>query len=431
MESASESRGQRITRAAGPNHATSPADLFPRTDRFRMAGSPLIGGMGIVFRATDVGLDRTVAIKRIRPEFSADEPLVSRFLREARALARLDHPNIVKVLELSSDFLGHWIVMNWIEGRSLADVLKEHTTIPRDRAIDIICQIASGLQQAHDAGLYHRDIKPANILLEGPDRAILVDFGLVRIESDLQPRMSETVTGAMLGTVEFVSPEQLRDPRTASAFSDQWSLAATLYQMLTGFSVRARDDDMLPQEIRPAIQKALKPIPGHRFETVRDFAQALKGADVATGLMSEAIHAPRAAVSGDTQPLRGDSSKLGIPEISTRALPHRAEADAHEFRVIEPTHKRGKNETQDTRMQRVPRPQGLAAPFTADIARATQEAWAQHLGIGVEVRNTIGMKLRVIPPGIFEMGSPTSEPERRVNEVQHIVTISQPKLLGV
>ncbi len=382
----SDSIGQRASRVVSPNVLSSPEELFPRTDRFRIDGPPRTGGMGVVFKAIDVGLERPVAIKRIRPEFAAEETLVGRFLREARALAKLKHGNIVKVLELGSDSLGSYIVMDWIEGRSLSEELSEKTTIPVERAVHIIRQIAAGLQVAHDAGLHHRDVKPANILLDERDHAVLVDFGLVRIESEAKANIAETITGALLGTVEFISPEQLRDPRSASAASDQWSLAATMYQMVTGFSVRARDDDMLPPEIRPAIVRALKPVPDNRFPSVMAFAEAL-----------------------------GFTGNSTIPAPASPFEPPKSTGSA----------------ASGTSVHLKNRPSLLVAPFSREQAQKSQEAWARYLGIEVEVTNSIGMKLRLIPPGTFEMGSPSSEPERGNDETLHLVTISEPKLMGV
>lgn len=385
----SDSIGQRTSRVVSPNVLSSPEELFPSTDRFRIDGPPRSGGMGVVFKAIDVGLERPVAIKRIRPEFAAEETLVGRFLREARALAKLKHGNIVKVLELGSDSLGSYIVMDWIEGRSLAEELSEKATIPVERAVHIIRQIAAGLQVAHDVGLHHRDVKPANILLDERDHAVLVDFGLVRIESEAKANAAETITGALLGTVEFISPEQLRDPRSASAASDQWSLGATLYQMVTGFSVRARDDDMLPPEIRPAIVRALKPVPDNRFPSIMAFAEALGVAG------SSSISAPASTPASPFEPPKSTGSAASSIFVHSKN-----------------------------------RPPLLVAPFTRERAQKSQEAWARYLGIEVEVTNSIGMKLRLIPPGTFEMGSPSSEPERCDNETLHMVTISEPKLMG-
>ena len=271
-----ETYGQDPTRHRQSHDQLTGTDLFPETDRYQMLEKPLQGGMGLVFKALDQRLDRTVAIKRIRPEFAQDNQLISRFQREATTMAKFRHPHLVQIYELDSDAIGPFIIMDWIEGSNLASVLKEQGALQTDLAIQIIIQVAEALQVAHDAGVIHRDIKPANILLDKKNQAYISDFGLVRIEAETISGKSETVTGALLGTVDFIAPEQLHDPRNANELSDLWSLGATFYQILTGFSVRARDDDLLPEALRPYVLKALKPRPEDRFTSMKELANALR-----------------------------------------------------------------------------------------------------------------------------------------------------------
>ena len=293
-----ESRGQDKTRLSQPE-AQLPEDLRPRDERYVIVEPPKQGGMGILFKAFDTRLERTVAVKRIRPEFSGDQALVARFVKEAKTLARFRHAGIVQVLELAEDEFGPYIVMEWIDGESLAEIEKCHGPFQPSQAVEIIQRVAEGLQAAHQQGAIHRDIKPANILLDRSGQPYLVDFGLVRIESDSRASMAETVTGAMLGTLDFISPEQMKDPRQATELSDLWSLAATLYQMLTGFSVRARDDELLPEELRGVIARALKPRPADRYENVAAFAEALAVAMRGPGQQNEvaAADTPPATVA--------------------------------------------------------------------------------------------------------------------------------------
>ena len=138
---------------------------------------------------------------------------------------------------------------------SLAQALKEEGPFEWQRAATIISKVAAALQVAHDAGIIHRDIKPANILLDEADEPHVTDFGLVRLEAS-HSVASETMTGALLGTVDFVAPEQLEDPRNASVQSDIWSLGATLYRLVTNRSVRGRRESLIPEPLRGIVLMA-------------------------------------------------------------------------------------------------------------------------------------------------------------------------------
>lgn len=190
------------------------------------------GGMGAVFRGHDEQLDRTVAIKVI--PFVGDDPdLQRRFRNEAQSAAKLDHPRIARVFDVGSHGDWHYIVFEYIEGTNIRDLVTRNAVLPIDDAVFYTCELADALQHAADRGIVHRDIKPSNILIGQDSKIKLVDMGLARSENlDLSEDM--TASGVTLGTFDYISPEQAKDPRDADLRSDIYSLGCTLYFMLTG-----------------------------------------------------------------------------------------------------------------------------------------------------------------------------------------------------
>ena len=230
------------------------------------------GGMGEVLLATDKRLDRQVAIKRIRGDSSRSKTAVNRFLTEAKAIASLSHPNIVHINDYGRDKEGPFLIMEYVDGGSLLDRCRDGA-LPIDQAIELTSQLCDGLAKAHDRGIIHRDIKPANILLTQDGVPKLSDFGLAKAEST---DTGMTVAGAVLGTLDFMPPEQRRDAALADVRSDLWSLAATFYQMVTGESPRVIDLDLCPPELRAFLAQGLKSKKEDRYQSAREFRDALK-----------------------------------------------------------------------------------------------------------------------------------------------------------
>ena len=245
------------------------------------------GGMGVVFKAKDRRLGRTVAIKRMLGELAQSRQASRRFLTEAQSVAALNHFNIVGIHEMERSVEGPYIVMEYVPGGSLGDRL-QGGPLDLSEAVDVIAQVCDGLQKAHDAGIVHRDIKPDNILMTLDGTPKLGDFGLARHETSHD---GKTAAGAVLGTLDFMAPEQRRDASQADARSDQWSLAATLYQVLTGESPRVIDLEEVPDQIRGVLQTALKSNPERRFESVAEFRGALREVVVA-GASGVAVGVP-------------------------------------------------------------------------------------------------------------------------------------------
>ncbi|HWJ03342.1 MAG TPA: Stk1 family PASTA domain-containing Ser/Thr kinase, partial [Verrucomicrobiae bacterium] len=214
------------------------------------------GGMALIYKARDTLLNRPVTVKVLRPEYTGDEEFVARFRKEAQAVAKLSHPNIVSVYDVGQENETHYIVMEYIEGRNLKQVIKELGTIPVKHAIDITRQICEGLQDAHENGIVHRDIKPHNILVMDNGRIKVADFGIAQIMSSITITSSETI----VGSVHYFSPEQAKGGST-SIKSDIYSVGVVLYEMVTG---------KVPYEGETPIAVALKhiqerPIPPGRL----------------------------------------------------------------------------------------------------------------------------------------------------------------------
>lgn len=191
------------------------------------------GGMGAVFRAVDKTLDRIVAVKVVSSE-QTDEDTLRRFRNEAQSAARLDHPNIARVYSVGEEAGWNFIVFEFIEGVNVRDLVAHKGPLPLDETISYVVQVADALEHASQRDVVHRDIKPSNLLVMQDGRAKLVDMGLARLHQVESSAEDLTATGVTLGTFDYISPEQARDPRDTDVRSDLYSLGCTMYYMLTG-----------------------------------------------------------------------------------------------------------------------------------------------------------------------------------------------------
>ena len=201
---------------------------------YKIIGRIRIGGMGAVFRAIDTHLDRVVAIKILPPASACDPQAIARFRHEARSTALLNHDHVARVYFCGEEAGLHYIAFEYVAGTNVRDLLGSGQPLPIAQAVRVTYEIATALRHMAARGVVHRDIKPSNIIVTPEGDATLVDFGLARSDSRSESQADLTVAGTTLGTFDYISPEQARDPRMADVRSDIYSLGCTLYHMLTG-----------------------------------------------------------------------------------------------------------------------------------------------------------------------------------------------------
>ncbi|MDV7223950.1 protein kinase domain-containing protein, partial [Streptomyces prunicolor] len=196
--------------------------------RYRVDARIAVGGMATVYRAVDTRLDRVLALKVMHPTLAADAHFVDRFIREAKSVARLAHPNVVQVFDQGADRSYVYLAMEYVAGCTLRDVLRERGALQPRAALDIMEPVLAALGAAHRAGFVHRDMKPENVLIGDDGRVKVADFGLVRSVDT-----NTSTTGAVLGTVSYLAPEQI-EGSTADPRVDVYACGVVLYEMLTG-----------------------------------------------------------------------------------------------------------------------------------------------------------------------------------------------------
>ncbi|MGH3414161.1 MAG: protein kinase domain-containing protein, partial [Marmoricola sp.] len=216
-------------------HPTDPVIGRVLDGRYRVGPRIARGGMAVVHQATDLRLDRTVAVKIMHAGLADDDEFVTRFEREAHAAARLAHPNVVAVFDQGEDCTDGqvtlFLVMEYVPGLTLRDLIRKEAPLPPARALDVLAPVLSALESAHRAGMIHRDVKPENVLLSDNGEVKVADFGLARaVSSESQ---ATTAGGVLVGTVSYLSPELVVDSR-ADTRADVYAAGVVLYEMLTG-----------------------------------------------------------------------------------------------------------------------------------------------------------------------------------------------------
>jgi len=514
------------------------------------------GGMGEVFRARHRHLERDEAVKVVASERLDSPEAVARFEQEAKAAAKLMHENIVATYDAGQQEGVHYLAMEYVDGRDLSQIVDNEGPLSVEQAIDYVIQAARGLAYAHQRGIIHRDIKPSNLLLaiddqpsavggeEGaPQSAIIkiLDMGLARLTEDvLRAARGEeterlTKTGQLMGTLDYMSPEQAEDFQAADQRSDIYSLGCTLHKLLTGDPVYDADTSMrrllahrdapipslrecgrnIPTELDAVFQKMVAKNPNDRYQSMDELITALTASRTPAPPVIVASGPPRhrrsrsTAVSKLKKPDIGRWAEIARswPVVQT-ALRHRrvtaiavgvvaafflmaavvltfrtpmgeievvldeGVADSVEivltrggkeliicrvdqwtirlvegeyrvdvkgrenrFEIAENTVRVVRGEKAIVKVSVAEKPTETPAlaksPFNAEQGKRHQQEWARHLGMPVEMTNSIGMKLTLIPPGEFMMGSPESEEGRSDNEYQHRVRITNAFYIGV
>jgi serine/threonine-protein kinase len=214
---------------------TEPAELADgprRLGGFELVSKIAEGGMGAVYRAKQLSLDRTVAVKILPERLAKNQQFVARFLREARLAARFSHPNVVGAVDAGEADGVHYFAMEYVEGESLGDLLKREGALPEPRAIEIAMQIARALECAHKHGMVHRDVKPDNVLMDEEGTAKFVDLGLARRVYDESTQLTQA--GSAMGSPHYIAPEQAMGESDIDIRADIYALGATFYQLVTG-----------------------------------------------------------------------------------------------------------------------------------------------------------------------------------------------------
>ena len=270
------------------------------------------GGMGLVLKAEHRRMKRLVALKVLSPKVTKTPEALRRFQREVEAAARLKHPNIVTAYDADEAGGTHFLVMEYVDGTDLSSLVKKRGPLPLDQALDCILQAARGLQYAHEHGVVHRDIKPANLLLDRQGTVKILDMGLARLDSAGAEQDQLTGTGQIMGTVDYMAPEQAMDTKHADARADIYSLGVTLWYLLTGRplfdgettveklmahqtkpvpSLRSACPDVSP-ELEAVFAKMVAKTPEARYQTmaevIADLEQCRSGAAAAAPAVSTA-----------------------------------------------------------------------------------------------------------------------------------------------
>jgi hypothetical protein len=293
------------------------------------------GGFAAVYRAVDTTLDRTVALKVLAPHLLWDPTFVQRFQQEAKVAANLDHPNIVTIYEVSQIEGVYLIAMQFLEGRTLSQILEAEGLLPVSGVQAVMEQMASALDYAHARGFVHRDIKPSNVIVAEDGRATLTDFGLVKAGEGTQL----TASGMVFGTPEYMSPEQAEGAGDLDARSDIYSLGVVVYEMITGkvpFSgttplsiMRGHADKSPPRpaeinpDVSPAVEavllKALAKKREERYQSAEEMAAALQQA--VSGAVVEEVKAPPEPEKPAIVPVPPPATTTPSPRARRVALP--------------------------------------------------------------------------------------------------------------
>jgi serine/threonine-protein kinase len=340
------------------------------------------GGMSTVYKAYHAALDRYVALKVLHPVFKGDREFLARFQREARIVARLEHPRIVPVYDFSEHEGTPYLVMRFVEGRTLKAVLAAESPLPYARIVEILCPVAEALEYAHGLGVLHRDIKPSNVLLTRDGKVYVTDFGLAKMVQSGDASISQD---RMIGTPQYISPEQAKG-ETLDQRTDLYSLGVILFEMVTGRVPFVADTPFavvhdhifsplpLPSKVNPAVPPALEQVilkalakaPADRYQAAGELVGAL-GAVV--GSLCEPVS------PGPVQPPTATPEQTGAPP-STVTIPSAAAVStpAGAAAALPPAPAGPAAQAEAPSTIELPAPYAAAAGLAAEAPAATAES---------------------------------------------------------
>ena len=306
------------------------------------------GGMGVVYRATHVPLDREVALKLISPQFSTDDEFRRRFRREFRAMASIQHPHVIPIYHAGEENGLLYVTMRFVDGTDLARLLHKEKRLEPARAARLVGQIAEALDAAHAAGIVHRDVKPANILIDDGETALLTDFGLMK---DTRATTQITQAGTVIGTFDYAAPEQLREG-PIDARADVYALGGVLYQALTGKVPYPRETaaatmlahldspppsvlSVLPdasERLGAVVRRAMAKEPGARYPSAGDLGRAILAAADDRQLEAPERSVATGAAAGTQAPAALAPTRAGERPRRVRGPRRRAREDRRPLR---------------------------------------------------------------------------------------------------
>ena len=294
------------------------------------------GGMGTVYRGTHVLMDKTVAIKVLRPSLAADEKIVARFSREARAASRISHPNALSVTDFGEDESGHvFLVMEYLSGKTLKQLIRDEGPLPLARVVDITRQVGDALNAAHEQGVVHRDLKSDNIMLVDTmtgDHAKVLDFGIAKINEPDGNAVDTNLTAPnlVIGTPQYMSPEQCSQDAEIDARSDIYSLGVILFEMLVGHVPFSGDSPTMvmmkhlqepvpsileertdvPASVARVVTRAMAKVRDNRYQTIPELIEDLT---IAAGMTIHRIGPVTPTNTGQTAPANDDEVTVVRP----------------------------------------------------------------------------------------------------------------------
>jgi serine/threonine protein kinase len=377
------------------------ADLQSQFDDLeieRMLGQ---GGMGAVYLARQKRLDREVALKIMSPRWTHDPVFEERFLREARALARLSHPHIVSVYDMGHAGSYCFILMEYIDGASLRALIRDGQ-LSASEALRLVPQICDAIQYAHDQGVIHRDIKPENVLVDQNGQVKIADFGIAKLRGEPSEQVTLTAAGARMGTSGYMAPEQLLDTSRVDHRADIYSLGILFYEMLTGKLPTV--DYTPPSKITEVdtrfdrvVERSLRNLPEERFQQAAELKRALEQISASKQVLTRmrwgcAILTLAVVVAGAYAFLAGRDTKPSAESLAQSAPASESRATTAE--QIPPS-----------RSPSFKSPSVGKPPLTSEEAKKLQADWAAHLATSVEKQDGAGIRLLLTPPGDFELTS--------------------------